>query len=167
MIDKIKSVRSVLIVAVIVLGLALLLLEYEKQRPSSCDAIIDVAKNSVKLNYLKSWVNARLSDKDFLLHMGRLGESNALDSQVHFAKLKIDVDYLDIDESSAFVRINRGVLVNSPITDSSSIKSITVGEGRSGITLVLDAKGDHGILGFENVRHAVKFQNKELIVVCR
>ncbi|MCG7939920.1 MAG: hypothetical protein N0C88_13880 [Candidatus Thiodiazotropha lotti] len=167
MIDKIKSLRSVLIFAVILLGSALLLLECDKSRPSSCDAIIDVAKNSVKLSYLKSWVNTRLSDKDFLLHMGRLGESNALDSPAHFAKLKIDVDYLGIDESIAFVRLNRGVSVNSPITDSSSIKSITVGEGRSSITLVFGVKGDHGILGFENIRQAVKLRNKEFIVVCR
>ena len=167
MIDKIKPVRTILIVAVIVLGSVLLLLEYDKSRPSSCDAIMDVAQNSVKLNYLKSWVDARLSDKDFLLHMGKLGESNALDSQEHFAKLKIDVGYLGIDESIAFVRLNRGMSVNSPITDSSSIKSITVGEGRSSITLVADAKGDHGILGFDNIRQAVKLQNKEFIVVCR
>jgi hypothetical protein len=167
MINKIKTVRTILIFGIIVLGLTLLLFEYDKSLPSSCDAIMEVAKNNDKLKYLKNWINARLSDKDFLLHMGKLGESKALDSREHFAKLKIDVDYLGIDESMAFVRLNRGGAVNSPITDSSTIKSITIGEGRSSITLFVGAKGDHGILGFENIRQKVKLQNKELIVVCR
>jgi hypothetical protein len=108
MIDKIKTVRTILIFGIIVLGLTLLLFEYDKSLPSSCDAIMEVAKNNDKLKYLKNWINARLSDKDFLLHMGKLGESKALDSREHFAKLKIDVDYLGIDESMAFVRLNRG-----------------------------------------------------------
>jgi len=107
-----------------------------------CAKMEAIALDPDKIAYLRGWVEERIFDEEFLSHMGSLGQSNAIDDKPHFLKLGLDTEFLGIDEQYGFVRLHRPIKQGEISRIDSSISSVSIGEGRSGVVIVLDGQGD-------------------------
>ena len=133
----------------------------------SCEKLKGIAKNQEKISYLKKWIGKKISEEDFLLHMGRLGLSNALDAPSHFDKLKLDTDFLGINKLYAFVLLNRSVEQSARYMEKSTIESVSIGEGRNSIVIILNDSGNSGIEGIDNIQDKLQTIHKDVMVICR
>lgn len=131
-----------------------------------CERMEAIALDPDKIAYLRGWVEERLSDEEFLSHMGSLGQSNAIDDKTHFLKLGLDTEFLGIDEQYGFVRLHRPMKQGEISRIDSSISSVSIGEGRSGIVIVLDGRGDANT---EEIAapNQIRTISEDVLVFCR
>lgn len=132
----------------------------------ACDRVTSVAEDPGKVEYLKEWIEERTSEPEFLVHMGKLGLSNAPDDPRHFEQLRLDTELLGIDQRYAFVWLHGDVGRGDDLFERSTIKYVEIGEGRSSL-IVLVGEGVDGIEGIDRVRDNLRIVSEDVVVLCR
>ena len=135
-----------------------------------CGKLEEIARNQEIIQYLRAWIDQNITDKVFLMHMGPLGRSSMLDDPEHFKKLNLNVEFIGIHPSYAFVALNRRVADSANYMDWKTINSVSIGEGRNSIVIILNNQDEHdlGIEGINNDKMAIIYKiDKDVAVVCR
>jgi hypothetical protein len=134
----------------------------------SCKKLKEIARSPEKIMYLKKWFNQKVSDREFLMHTGeRLGRTSMLDDPEYFGKLNIDTEFLGINRSQASVVLNRHLEKTEDYMERGSIESVSIGEGRNRIIIILNNPDDLGIDGIDTIQKKVERIDKDVLVICR
>lgn len=133
----------------------------------SCAKIESIASDPEKIAYLKSWIEERMSQEEFLRHMGSLGRVNAIDDRAHFLELGLDLDLLGIDASHGFVRLHGKANTGAAYMQKSNITSFSIGEGRSGVLILLDDEDVMGRLEAGGDHDGLRSFADDIFVFCR
>ncbi len=132
----------------------------------SCAKIESIASDPEKITYLTAWIEERMSEDEFLGHMGPLGRVDAIDDMPRFLELGLDIDLLGIDARNAFVRLHGRADPGAAYMQRSDITSVSIGQGRSGVLIIVD---EDDVMGrMETAGHdGLRSFSEGIFVYCR
>lgn len=132
----------------------------------SCRNLKLIANDSDKIIHLEHWIENKISDKQFLKSMGWLGVIRGVDSPDEINNLGLDWNYIGIDSSSAMVRLNRNYEDHDNFMDSSTIKSVSFGEGRDSLSIKISQDGEWGIDRLDKIAEKIEFIGDKIALFC-
>lgn len=132
----------------------------------SCEKIESIASSPEKIAYIEDWIKERIAEEEFLRHMGPLGRIDAIDDMGRFLKLGIDLELLGIDARDSFLRLHGTVSPGAAYMQESDITAVSIGQGRSGILILVDEDDVMGRL--ETAGHdGLRSFSEGVFVYCR
>lgn len=120
--------------------------KYYKFNENKCEKMIGIAKDDRKITYIRNWALSNIDNKKLNKHLLKRKSIYARQNFDIFNTINFDWEYIGLDKKNAYMSLH-GVMDNKiNLIDLNKIKSITVGEGRYGLSVKLEEKTKPGII---------------------
>jgi hypothetical protein len=133
---------------------------------SGCAPLMEIARNEQKTLYLKNWMSEQLKSPDFLTLMNQYPTVRLNDQPYLVSQLGIDWAYLGLNSEFASVAINRYYKDRDDFTDVHTIRSISVGSGRSLLIMKTAHSDELGLDWPEDALSRIQSVNDEIYIQC-
>lgn len=134
----------------------------------SCARMQEIGSNSEKITYLKSWIEERISQDEFIERFGLHGRISALDDRASFLVLDLDFDLLGIDARYGFVELHRKMEQGVIYSQDSKIIAVSIGDLRNSVVLDLREKIDSDQEpSLESMIGGLRLISEGVLVSCR
>lgn len=158
--------KSAALAFVILFFLTLILLGSQPQPGGRCADIIEIAKDRDKIAYLKKWMSERLQDPDFMMLMNRRYAVRLDDDPTQLSILGVDWNYLGLNSHYGSVGLNPSAVARN--RDGSTVKSVSVGEGRHSIIIKVQGSDEFGLDSWsQEILDSMVRVDDDVSVICR